>query len=91
MNDMRRYLKAHKKTPERIHALADAVGVSRIYLTQIGSAHSRPSGPVARKLDEHSGGEIRAGSLRPDIFGAVEPLVVVPVADSSNLPNQPGN
>lgn len=86
MNDMKRYLDRHKKDRQRIHALARRVGVSRIYLTQIGSGHGKPSGPLARKLHEETDGEIQKGSLRPDIFGDVDSIPDRSNSNSVNLP-----
>lgn len=85
MNDMKRYLKTYKKQPELIHALAERCDVSRIYLTQLGSGHYKPSAVLARKLDEESAGEIRKGSMRPDVFGPVESSEVPVVNPSDNL------
>lgn len=85
MNDMKRYLARHKKNRGKIRDLARRVGVSRIYLTQIGSEHSRASGPLARRLDEETGGEIRKGSLRSDIFGAVDSFVNPVSSDANNV------
>jgi len=91
MNDMKRYLMKYKGRPEVIHGLADRVGVSRIYLTQIASGHGRASGILARRLDEETDCEIRKGSLRPDIFGSVETLKMPVAVDAENLSPIAGN
>lgn len=66
--DMRRFLDSNSN--ERIAEVAAAAGTKVSYMRLIGCGAKRPSGVLARRLDEVTGGELDRRELRPDIFGS---------------------
>jgi hypothetical protein len=56
-------------TPEEREELANKCGTTVEYFWQIAGGH-RKAGPVlAKKIQKHSSGRVKASVLRPDIFG----------------------
>lgn len=64
--------KEGEKSPREQYA--DRCDTSVAYLYQIAGGHSKPSGPLARKLAQESGFLVSLQELRPDIFGAAPVL-----------------
>ena len=54
---------------EEREVYAAAAGTTVDYLWQISGGFSKPSGLLARRLADESGGKVRREDLRPDIFG----------------------
>ena len=50
--------------------LAADLGVSKQLVSHWRTGRQRPSPRMARLLQEHSGGQVSAQDLRPDVFGA---------------------
>lgn len=73
ISDMRRRLE-----------LASALGCSPVYLYQIASRRRRASTTLAQGIERESGGVVTKESLRPDVWGSPEHLVIPAQSEASN-------
>lgn len=53
---------------EKRAALISATGNSRVYLWQVATGRRRASTDLARRIEEHTSGDVPKWSLRPDVW-----------------------
>lgn len=49
--------------------IANAVGSSPAYISQIAYGHRDPSPVLAQEIERATGGAVTRGDLRPDVYG----------------------
>jgi len=58
--------------PNAWHELADKVGTSHAYISQLAHGFRRPSPKMTTRLVRATNGELTHVALRPDIYGALD-------------------
>lgn len=66
--NVRDYIKS--LSPDAKREYAEACGTTVEYLAQISGGHSRPGHNLAKRLAQHSDGNVGLHEIRPDIWKA---------------------
>jgi DNA-binding transcriptional regulator YdaS (Cro superfamily) len=53
-------------------SLAERLGSSKAYISQLAHGHRKASHQMARKIEVETNGQVTRADLRPDIFGPID-------------------